>query len=70
MLNDIRSKNEYRPFRSRSKRRGLNRQRFYPGKRLGEIIELLFLCVLQIPGLNRKDILIEIAKSVQKAFPE
>jgi tRNA nucleotidyltransferase (CCA-adding enzyme) len=71
MLNDIRSKNEYIDRSDLAVKGGdLIGKGFIPGKRLGEIIELLFLCVLQIPGLNRKDILIEIAKSVQKAFPE
>lgn len=69
MINDIYSNNECV---SRSalavKGRDLIEKGFVPGKQLGEIIELLFLCVLQIPELNHKDTLIEIAENIQKAF--
>ena len=70
MLNDIHSNNECINRSALAAKGGdLIEEGFTPGKRLGEIIDLLFLCVLQMPELNRKDILIQIAKSVQKAFP-
>jgi len=70
MLDEICSNNECV---SRSalavKGRDLTDAGFIPGKQLGEIIEMLFLCVLQMPELNRRDMLIEIAENIQKAFP-
>jgi len=39
-----------------------------PGRQLGAIINALFICVLQNPGLNRKDILILFAGIINKQF--
>jgi tRNA nucleotidyltransferase (CCA-adding enzyme) len=70
MLNDIYSNNECVNRSALAiKGRDLIENGFIPGKQLGVIIELLFLCVLQIPELNSKDLLIEIAEIVQKTFP-
>ncbi len=39
-----------------------------PGKQLGEILEMLFLCVLEKPELNQKDLLMELPKYAPKIF--
>lgn len=39
-----------------------------PGKPLGQLLEMLFLCVLQKPELNRKDILLDFADSISSKF--
>ncbi len=41
---------------------------FIPGKQLGEILEMLFLCVLQKPCINHKDILLAFANSIASKF--
>jgi len=70
MLNEIYLNNECVNRSSLAvKGRDLIKKGFTPGKQLGEVIELLFLCVLQVPELNRRDMLIEIAKCIEKAFP-
>lgn len=40
-----------------------------PGKLIGDLMETLFLCVLQIPSLNRKDILLAFARHMLSRFP-
>lgn len=39
-----------------------------PGKELGKILNALFVCVLQKPELNRKDILLLFAETIGKKF--
>lgn len=39
-----------------------------PGKPLGQLLEMLFLCVLQKPELNRKDILLDLADRISSKF--
>lgn len=41
---------------------------FKQGKELGVILETLFICVLQKPELNRKDILISVANTINQYF--
>ena len=41
---------------------------FLPGKSMGELLEMLFLCVLQKPELNRKDILLVFADCISSGF--
>jgi len=70
MLNDIYSNNECINRSALAvKGRDLIEEGFIPGKQLGEVIEILFLCILQLPELNRKDLLTEIAENILKTFP-
>jgi len=39
-----------------------------PGKLIGELLEMLFICVLQNPSLNRKDVLLDFADIISSGF--
>lgn len=43
---------------------------FIPGKQLGDLIQILFLCVLQNPALNNHDILLAFAEHINHVFPQ